>query len=133
MRQTADLTPERGLHAPLPSPVQAAPSPPHNWRLWRETERLYDFIPDALWPELRLGSAEAASRIRAAGEARFFQSMVKGQIRTIRRRRAEGSFYPALLTDLALYWQGWRRWSAVRRQLSLSETTSPSPSQEETP
>ena len=104
-------------------------------RIFDEAEVFYDFIPDALWPLLRQGSGDALARVEAAGEARFFAAMVRGQIRTIRRRRADGSFYPALLADLALYWRGWRLWSAVRRRLSLPapKPLTPPPPQTERP
>lgn len=74
-------------------------------------ERRYDGpIPEPLRQAARLGGAAALRRLEAVGQAAFFKAMVLGQLRAIRRRRADGSFYPALVADLALYRREWRRW-----------------------
>ena len=39
--------------------------------------------------------------------------MVRGQLRAIRRRRADGSFYPALIDDLRLYLGHCRAWQRL--------------------
>ncbi len=90
----------------------------------RELEAVYNGpVPEPTLRAAHLGSALAALRIRAGAETSFFAAMVKGQIATIRRRRADGSHYPALLDDLALYrrqFRAWRRFAA-----SLDERRSP--------
>ena len=67
-------------------------------------ERQYD---GPIAPELRLaarlGSAEAALRARALGEAHFFTTLAKGQIRTLRRLRAARGREDAALATLRLY------------------------------
>jgi hypothetical protein len=74
-------------------------------------ERRYDgSIPDGVRLAARLGSAEIVERLVAAGQRAFYRSMVLGQHDIIRRRRAEGSFYPALIDDLRTYRAGWRHW-----------------------
>jgi hypothetical protein len=45
--------------------------------------------------------------------------MVLGQLDIIRRRRAEGSFYPALIDDLRTYRAGWRQWQRRSRSLRV--------------
>jgi hypothetical protein len=52
-------------------------------------------------------------KIRARGEAGLFRAMARGQIQAIRRRRDDGSFYPALADDLAFYLRQWRAWRRV--------------------
>jgi len=44
--------------------------------------------------------------------------MVRGQLRAIRARRADGSFYPKMLADLALYRRQHRRWRRLARRLA---------------
>ena len=74
-------------------------------------ERCYDgTIPQSLRLAARLGSAAAVRRLHAEGQAAFFTAMARGQLAAIRARRADGSFYPALLDDLALYRRERRRW-----------------------
>lgn len=76
-----------------------------------ELERCYDGpLPEGVRLAARLGSAEAVERMVAAGEAAFHRSMLLRQIDIIRRRRADGTFYPALLADLRFYRDAWRRW-----------------------
>ena len=76
-----------------------------------ELERRYDGpIPEPLRLAAHLGSADAVAQLFAAGEAAFHRSLVARQIAIIRRRKADGSFYPALLDDLRLYREGWRQW-----------------------
>jgi hypothetical protein len=59
----------------------------------------------------RYGSREGMALIRARGELAFFRSMIRGQIKTIRMRRVDGTYYPALLSDLQLYRQQFRKWN----------------------
>jgi hypothetical protein len=94
--------------------VNADPLP-----LLAELERRYDGpVPAPLRRVARLGSAGAARRLAAEGQAAFFAAMVRGQLRAIRLRRADGSFYPALLDDLALYRRERRRWRRIGRLLA---------------
>jgi hypothetical protein len=46
--------------------------------------------------------------IRTRSEVAFFRSMVLGQLKTIRMRRADGTIYSALMTDLQFYHQQFR-------------------------
>jgi hypothetical protein len=81
-----------------------------------ELERRYDGpIPEPEQLLARFGSAAAAEALVAAGNAAFYRSMLRQQIATIRRRRAAGSAYPALLGDLRLYRDRWRYWQRKRR------------------
>ena len=81
-----------------------------------ELERRYDGpIPPPLRLVARLGSVRALRRLEAEGQSAFFTAMARGQLRAIRLRRADGSFYPALLADLALYRRERRRWRRIAR------------------
>jgi hypothetical protein len=55
--------------------------------------------------------------MRAHGETAFFRSMIIGQLKTIRMRRADGTYYPALLTDLQFYRQQFRSWNRIAAEL----------------
>lgn len=83
-----------------------------------ELEQRYDGpIPEGLRQAAQEGSAEAVELLFATGEAAFYKSMVLGQLAIIRRRRADGSFYPSLLADLRYYRDGWRHWHRRLRAL----------------
>jgi hypothetical protein len=74
-------------------------------------ERCYDSaIPPHLRLAARLGSSAAVRMLHAEGQAAFFAALARGQLAAIRARRADGSFYPAMLADLALYRRERRRW-----------------------
>jgi hypothetical protein len=67
-------------------------------------ERQYDGpIPPEVRLAARLGSSEAAVRARAAGEAHFFTTLARGQIRALRRLRAARAPDGAALASLRLY------------------------------
>jgi hypothetical protein len=84
-----------------------------------ELERRYDGpVPPPLRLVARLGSAGAVRRLQAEGQAAFFTAMARGQLRAIRLRRADGSFYQAMLADLALYRRERRRWRRIARRLA---------------
>ncbi|HXP29727.1 MAG TPA: hypothetical protein VN832_01465 [Stellaceae bacterium] len=81
-------------------------------------ERRFDGpIPRPLRLMARHGSPEAVHILQAEGQAAFFREMVRGQLRAIRLRRADGTFYPEMLADLALYRRQWRRWRRMLRRL----------------
>ena len=81
-------------------------------------ERRFDGpIPRPLRLMARHGSAMAVHILQAEGQAAFFRAMVQGQLRAIRLRRADGSFYPEMLADLALYRRQWRRWRRMLKRL----------------
>jgi hypothetical protein len=75
-------------------------------------------IPEAARLAARHGSSAIVLKIRARGEAGFFRAMARGQIQAIRRRRDDGSFYPALADDLAFYLRHWRAWRRVAAELA---------------
>jgi hypothetical protein len=70
-------------------------------------------IPDHARAVARLGTPAMVMLVRARAETAFFRGMVRGQLRAIRRRRADGSAYPALYEDLALYLRHSRAWHAL--------------------
>ncbi len=88
-------------------------------------------IPPAALAVARHGSPEMVALIQADGQRAFFAGMVRGQVRAIRGRRADGSFYPALIDDLAMYrrqFRGWNRLAhALRRTVDaqLAERAAP--------
>src|ERR1700719_3692769 len=83
-----------------------------------ELHQLYDGpIPPAVLAVARFGSPEMVALIRARGETAFFRSMILGQLKTIRMRRADGTYYPALLADLQLYRQQFRSWNRVAAEM----------------
>jgi hypothetical protein len=82
-----------------------------------ELERRYDgAIPETARRVALLGSAGALAARQAAGQFRFFAALAQGQLRAIRLRRADGSFYPTLLSDLALYRREMRRWRRLQNE-----------------
>jgi hypothetical protein len=74
-------------------------------------------IPTAVLAVTKHGTPEMVALIRADGEVAFFRSMIVGQIKTIRARRADGSFYPALINDLQLYRRQFRAWNKLAHDL----------------
>lgn len=95
--------------------MEAAPIP---------NELRYDGeIPAQVAAVERHGGARAAAYVAACGNRASYRSFVLGQIRTIRGRRGDGSFYPELVADLHVYRRGFRSWNAVawrlRRELGL--------------
>jgi hypothetical protein len=84
----------------------------------------YDgMIPRAVLDVVRCGSPEMVALIRANGEVALFRSMTLGQIKTIRARRADGSYYPALLDDLAMYRHQHRAWNRIAHELRRKADT----------
>jgi hypothetical protein len=76
-----------------------------------ELERRFNGpVPEPLRHAAQLGSAELCRLRRAEAQAAFLKTLLRGQVRLIRRRRAEGSFHPSLLEDLRLYRRRWRLW-----------------------
>jgi len=89
-----------------------------------ELESLYNGpIPDQARAVARFGTPAMVMLIRARAETAFFRGMVRGQLRTIRRRRADGSAYPALYEDLALYLRHCRAWHSYAVTLRLAVDT----------
>src|SRR5258707_13167679 len=83
-----------------------------------ELERRFNGpVPEALRLAAQLGSAELGRVRQAEAQAAFLKALLRGQVRLIRRRREEGSFYPSLLDDLRLYRRRWRHWH--RRAVAL--------------
>jgi hypothetical protein len=79
-------------------------------------ERRYDGPPPPAQRCVALAGASGRHAwLQAAAETAFFRTMILGQIQAIRARRADGSFYPALLSDLALYRRHWRAWRRILR------------------
>jgi len=80
--------------------------------------QLYDGpIPPIVLAIANYGSPEMVLLMRARGEAAFFRSMILGQVKTIRARRTDGTFYPALLTDLRWYRHQFRGWNRIVAQM----------------
>jgi hypothetical protein len=75
-------------------------------------------IPVPLRRAALLGSPTVAERLAAEGQIAFFTALVRGQLAIIRVRRTDGSFYPSLLDDLALYRRQRRFWRARARRLA---------------
>jgi hypothetical protein len=75
-------------------------------------------IPAAARDLARHGSLAPALLLRARGEATFFAAMASAQIRTLRQRRADGSFRPALVEDLGFYLRHRRAWRRVAAALA---------------
>ncbi|MDE2229437.1 MAG: hypothetical protein KGL11_10410 [Alphaproteobacteria bacterium] len=73
-------------------------------------------LPDAACRAARFGGWVQLRRLECVGQAAFFRRMARGQIVAIRARRGDGSFYPALVDDLAFYRREARRWAALARQ-----------------
>jgi hypothetical protein len=86
-------------------------------------------IPAAVLAVAKHGTPEMVALIRASGEIAFFRSMVRGQIKTIRARRADGSYYPALIEDLQLYARQFRAWNRLtvelRRKIAAKAPAAP--------
>jgi hypothetical protein len=74
-------------------------------------------IPASVRAVAEHGTVEMVALIRARGEVAGFRSMVIGQIKIIRQRRADGSAYPGLVDDLAYYRREYVRWSRIAREL----------------
>ena len=74
-------------------------------------------VPPVVLAIAHCGSPEMVLFIRARGEAAFFRSMILGQIKTIRARRADGTFYPALFIDLRWYRHHFRGWNRIVVQM----------------
>lgn len=74
-------------------------------------------IPEAMLLVARHGSVEAVTLMQTVATADFYRRMVLGQIETIRMRREDGSFYPALLKDLAYYREHYRAHARHARAL----------------
>ncbi len=94
----------------------------------RELERRFNGpIPEPLRQAALLGSAERVALLHAEGQRAFFRSMLRGQVATIRRRKADGSFYPMLLTDLAAYRERWHYWHRIACTLRKDTVTMATP------
>jgi hypothetical protein len=90
-------------------------------------ESLYDGpIPPQARAVARLGSPAMVLLVRARAEAAFFRGMVRGQVTAIRRRRADGSFYPALIDDLRLYLRYCRAWQRLAVRTAAERHRAPS-------
>jgi hypothetical protein len=88
-------------------------------RALAELERRFDGpIPATLKLIARHGSLRAVRLLQARGQEAFFAAMIRGQLRAIRARRRDGSFYPEMLKDLALYRRQHRRWRRIARKLA---------------
>lgn len=82
-------------------------------------EQFYDgVIPDPVRQVALHGSAEMVALLQATGNATFYRGMARGQIDLIRKRRADGTFYPYMLADLRLYVAQARKWRKQRRHFA---------------
>jgi hypothetical protein len=90
-------------------------------------------IPIAARDLARHGSHAPVLLLRARGEAAFFAAMASAQIRTLRQRRADGSFRPALVEDLAFYLRHRRAWRRVAAALTAANRPAMAGSESEKP
>ena len=82
-------------------------------------ERFYDgIIPDPVRQVAIHGTAEMVALLQATGNATFYTGMARGQIDLIRKRRADGTFYPHMLSDLRLYVAQARKWRKQRQHFA---------------
>jgi hypothetical protein len=87
-------------------------------------ERRYDgAIPEMARRVALAGSENAVIARQAAGQAGFFASLALSQLRAIRKRRADGSLYPGLLADLALYRSERTRWRRLQNEADNPPST----------
>ena len=70
----------------------------------------------------RLGSAEPVALMAARGNRRFYREMARGQVRAIRMRREDGTFYPSMIEDLALYLRRFRDFNREVVELERAAT-----------
>jgi hypothetical protein len=77
-------------------------------------------IPAAARDLARHGAHAPVLLLRARGEATFFATMASAQIRTLRQRRADGSFRPTLVEDLGFYLRRRRAWRRVAAALAAN-------------
>lgn len=120
------MTPHPAMEPEMPATT--------TWTL-AEAENFYDSeIPQPVRDLIRYGSMAAKHLARCRGEAEFFRSMILGptgrgreggQIATIRRLRADGSFYPHLIDDLRLYLSSWRQWRRLARKYAAQVEAEP--------
>ena len=74
-------------------------------------EARYDgVLPPQLERARRYGTLWAANLARAEAEVAFFRRMTHAQLRAMRRRRRDGTFYPDMRKDLAFYRAAAWRW-----------------------
>lgn len=71
--------------------------------------------------ELDAALGRNTALMEAEGNAAFYRRMARRQLATIRERRADGSFYPALVDDLRLYLARYRHWRREARRLGAAE------------
>jgi hypothetical protein len=63
------------------------------------------------------GTREMLALTDARGQVAFFDEMARGQVRAIRTRKADGSYYPAMRADFDLYLRERRKWRAIAASL----------------
>jgi len=87
-------------------------------------ERRFDGpIPAPLREAALLGGSLFAALLLAEAQVCFFASLMRGQIATIRRRRKDGTLYPALVLDLWFYRERLRMWREELIRLRNLQTT----------
>jgi hypothetical protein len=63
------------------------------------------------------GTPEMLALAEANGQVAFWTEMARGQGRAIRARWAEGTMYPEMRDDLALYLRSRRKWQRIAADL----------------
>jgi hypothetical protein len=87
-------------------------------------ERRYDgAIPEMARRIALAGSENSVIARQAAGQAGLFAELARVQLRALRRRRADGSLYPGLLADLALYRRERNRWRRLQNEADNPPST----------
>ena len=78
-----------------------------------ELEQRFDgVIPPDLLAIAQIGSPEMAALLQAIGNTEFYRNLTLRQIEAIKARKADGSFYSAMLADLRFY----RRYHRAHRR-----------------
>jgi hypothetical protein len=79
-------------------------------------------IPSALLAAVKHGGHAFAELAGALSQLIFLRKMAQAQIKAIRARRANGTFYPAMVSDLLLYRDQHRAWvrhaTAIRQEIA---------------
>lgn len=89
---------------------------PNALEAFAELERRFNGpIPEMDQMIARHGSRRMVEILHAQAQAMFFREMATRQIKAIRMRRKDDSYYPSMTKDLMYYIAEWRKWKARAR------------------